>query len=473
MHARPPHAWNPEGFPALPTTRRSPMRRAEGLALAVFLGLTPAVTAPLKAAEEESAADKAAVAEATTDETTPEAEKQAREAELKALSENITLSKERQAEIEREIAAIDQDRASLTAALIRSAERIRKLEKELSASEDRLTRLGENEDAIRASLAKRRGVLAEVLAALERLGRKPPPAIAVRPEDALSAVRSAILLGGVLPELRVEAEALAADLSDLTRLKTDMTAERDRLAGDAKRIAEERARMEALFEAKKKTQEARTAALQDEKKKAEELAEKATSLKGLIAELEAQIASAQRAAEAAKAADAARRKNPGAKRDANDAARLSPAVAFADTRGKLRLPATGVALRNFGENDGIGGIASGLSLATRAGAQVIAPADGWVVYAGRFRSYGQLLILNAGDGYHVLLAGMGTIDVELGQFVLAGEPVGEMGRTGRASAATLDIGSSQPVLYIEFRKDGKPIDSAPWWAPSSEQKVSG
>jgi len=109
---------------------------------------------------------------------------------------------------------------------------------------------------------------------------------------------------------------------------------------------------------------------------------------------------------------------------------------------------------------------------TRAGAQVTAPCDGWVVYAGPFRSYGQLLILNAGGGYHVLLAGMERISVDLGQFVLTGEPVAIMGG-GPQSAAAVATGSSQPILYIEFRKDGVPVDPSPWWAANDSEKVRG
>jgi septal ring factor EnvC (AmiA/AmiB activator) len=93
-----------------------------------------------------------------------------------------------------------------------------------------------------------------------------------------------------------------------------------------------------------------------------------------------------------------------------------------------------------------------------------------VVYAGPFRSYGQLLIINAGGGYHVLLAGMSRIDVSPGQFVLAGEPIAEMGKPAMPDQSSDD--SSRPVLYVEFRKDGKPIDSGPWWAETSE-KVQG
>ena len=108
-----------------------------------------------------------------------------------------------------------------------------------------------------------------------------------------------------------------------------------------------------------------------------------------------------------------------------------------------------------------------LSIATRTGAQVIAPNGGWIAYAGPFRSYGQLLIIDAGEGYHVLLAGMSNIDVKVGQFVLAGEPVATMG--GLQANVNPDESTSQPVLYIEFRKNGKPIDPDPWWAKGSEK----
>ena len=96
-----------------------------------------------------------------------------------------------------------------------------------------------------------------------------------------------------------------------------------------------------------------------------------------------------------------------------------------------------------------------------------------MVYAGPFRSYGQLLILNAGDGYHVLLAGMERISVDIGQFVLTGEPVAVMGSGASQTAATIPMGSSQPALYVEFRKDGTPVDPGPWWARKESEKVRG
>jgi septal ring factor EnvC (AmiA/AmiB activator) len=120
----------------------------------------------------------------------------------------------------------------------------------------------------------------------------------------------------------------------------------------------------------------------------------------------------------------------------------------------------------------MGGAEKGLTIATRPGAQVTAPCDGSVVYAGPFRSYGQVLILDAGAGYHVVLMGMERISVNPGQFVLTGEPVAAMGGGTQIAAATA-IASSQPILYVEFRKDGTPIDPSPWWATSEGEKVRG
>jgi septal ring factor EnvC (AmiA/AmiB activator) len=147
----------------------------------------------------------------------------------------------------------------------------------------------------------------------------------------------------------------------------------------------------------------------------------------------------------------------------------------ASAKGMLPVPVNGVKSRDFGAPDGNGGAERGISIATRPGAQVTAPCDGWVVYAAPYRSYGKLLILNAGGGYHVVLAGMERISVDIGQFVLTGEPVAAMGSGPQVASAMVTgaSGASQPVLYIEFRKDGSPVDPNPWWAPPDSEKVRG
>lgn len=403
-----------------------------------------------------------------------QARKQQREEELVSLTRDIKVSEERQTVIEQEIDLIDRDRETLNSKILTTADTIKSLETELSDTERRLSRLGDNEEAVRASLVSRRDVLAEVLAALQRIGRRPPPALAVRPSDALAAVRSAILLNAVMPELRVETEALAADLTELSRLKNVIAAEKKTLLGDATRLAEEKSRLELLLSAKRQEREKSALQLAEEKRRSEELAEKAGTLKELIARLESEIESAREALEKSRRASASVPHERDGRWDPfSDPGRLSPALPFIEAKGQLPWPVAGEMIRDFGQEDEFGSATEGQSISTRAGSRVTAPADGWVVYAGPFRSFGQLLILNTGDGYHVLLAGMDRIDADLGQFVLAGEPVGVMGTTKWASASTLGLGSTQPVLYVEFRKDGRAIDPTPWWAGTGDEKARG
>ena len=127
-------------------------------------------------------------------------------------------------------------------------------------------------------------------------------------------------------------------------------------------------------------------------------------------------------------------------------------------------PVSGKVLYGFGETTSAGRKSSGLAMASRPNARVRSPTDGWIVYAGPFRSYGQILILNAGEGYHMVLSGLAEVNVETGRFVLAGEPIGRMGLVRFAAVMPLDLGSNKPVLTVELRKDGKSIDPAPWWA---------
>ena len=390
-----------------------------------------------------------------------------RDQDLKAARDAQSKTAESEAALKREIEQLGADRRKLNQDLIDTAGRIRGVETKVAATEARLKPLDDNERSLRKSLDGRRAVIGEVLAALQRIGHRPPPALIASPEDALQAVRTAMLLGAVLPEMRHEVDALANDLTELLNVRKQIAAERDRLKTEVASLGNERTRMAALVDERQKQQTEREKALDAERARAGELARQVDNLKDLIAKLEQGLDPATRAAREAG------RNDPRAAMSAQrDPGRLAPAVAFASLRGQVPIPVNGVKLKEYGAPDGAGGSEKGVSIATRAGAQVTAPADGWVVYAGPFRSYGQLLILNAGNGYHILLAGMDRISVDLGQFVLTGEPVAVMGN-GSHIAAILATGSSQPVLYIEFRKDGIPVDPGPWWAAGEGEKVRG
>ncbi len=424
------------------------------------VSLAPATAQPVAPTQQATAAS-------------PEIIKQ-REQELEAAREEQRKAAELQQKLKADIAAIGQDRAKLNQQLIDIAALVRGVETRIGETEGRLRPLDVREQQIKASLDSRRSEIIEVLAALQRAGRRTPPALLVRPEDALQSLRTAMLLGSVVPELRGRAEKLAADLGELVSVRKTIATERDVLAHDRDRLKDDQIRLAALVEERQRKQSAIEKDMEAEGARAISLSRQVDSLQGLIAKMEQELKSAAKAAttaslQGAPPAAANGKPNLGALKDP---ARLTPAIAFASAKGLFALPVNGRKIRDFGGSDGAGGAEKGISLAARAGAQVTTPCDGWVVYAGPFRSYGQLLILNAGGGYHVLIAGMERISVNIGQFVLTGEPVATMGSTSQV-ASILATTASQPVLYVEFRKDGTPIDSGPWWATNEGEKVRG
>jgi septal ring factor EnvC (AmiA/AmiB activator) len=418
-----------------------------------------------------AAAQVAGAAPQTTT-ASPDAIKQ-REQELEATRAQQKSAAELQEKLKAEIAAMGQDRSKLNQQLIDIAAQVRSVETRIGDAEARLHPLDSREQQIRGSLDSRRSEIVEVLAALQRAGRRTPPALLVRPEDALQSLRTAMLLGSVVPELRARAEKLVGDLGELVTLRKTIATERDKLAVDRDKLGDDQTRLAALVEERQRKQSSVEKDMEAEGARAVALSRQVDSLQGLIGKMEQDLKSAAKAAAAASLQGAPASANGKPDLAAlKDPARMSPAVAFASAKGLFAMPVNGVKIREFGGSDGAGGIEKGISLATRAGAQVTTPCDGWVVYAGPFRSYGQLLILNAGGGYHILIAGMERISVNIGQFVLTGEPVATMGTKSQV-ASILAANASQPVLYVEFRKDGTPIDPGPWWAANEGEKVRG
>ncbi len=440
-----------------------PSRKALALATwmaASGLGLAQAQQAPAAAPVPAETAD----------------EKAKRESDLKALEEAMAASAEARRRLEAEIEEMKSDRARLNAALIDTAGRVRGIEDRTRALEQRLQTLTASESAIRRSMDSRRGVIVEVLAALQRMGRRPPPAVLVRPEDMLEAVRASILLGAVLPELRSEVEVLAIDLAELVRLKQAIAADRATLDAELIALNGEQERLTALIGARQARMVEVEKNVGSEHEKASGLARQAGTLKELIDRMEKEISGARQAADEARKAAAAQEreaKEKFAQAAFRDPARLAPKIPFSEARGLLPKPVSGDTVLDFGASDGYGGTTRGISITTRPKAAVVSPADGWVAFAGPFRSYGRLLIINAGGGYYVLLAGMDQISVDVGQFVLAGEPVATMGETPLMALSGSAMEKNTPVLYVEFRKDGGSIDPGPWWAKTQSEKARG
>jgi septal ring factor EnvC (AmiA/AmiB activator) len=409
---------------------------------------------------------------------------------LDETEQQLQSSRAKQEGLAKDIEALDAERARLNTELIEAGKRVQESEAKLSATEAKLAELTEQVTVIQNSIDERKEAIVKMLSAMQRIGRNPPPALVTRRDDALAVVRSAMLLADVFPELKYQADNLSRELEGLVAIETSIREQRDKEKSETDGLASERSRVDRLLEEKKARLAQGETELAEVKVAAAEQAKVVTDLSDLIDKLDARIAKVEIAQyDAEIAAERALRERlqqdalatptnenvielkPSSTKVAFASPdRLKPAMPFETAKGSLKLPAQGRRLKRFGDSGPEGTTLKGLSVQTRAEARITAPADGWVVYAGEFRSYGQLLIINAGGGYHILLAGMSRIDVSLGQFVLAGEPIAVMGNSAVSSQRGDE--NSRPVLYVEFRKDGKPIDPDPWWAEASE-KVQG
>jgi murein hydrolase activator len=392
-------------------------------------------------------------------------------------------SKELQAEMDK----LAAERERINSRLVETAKLIQQSEAQLGLIESRLGDLEAQGRQVRGSLEERHGSISALLAAMQRMGRNPPPVMVTQRADALSMVRSAMLLAAAFPELRGEAVALGEQLNTLIGIMTSIRSEGEKLRTETTRLNDARVRLAGLQESKRQSLSERQAELAQVRLAAADISKSVSDLGDLISKLDKEVAERtglgtyeqemaareQEKQRAAAAKQITERKSSAELAPSSDRVamltpgRIKPAMPFVEAKGQLPLPAHGRRVLTFGEKTQYGSQSRGLVIETRYGGQVVSPCDGWIVYAGEFRSYGQLLIINAGGGYHILLAGLSQIDVQLGQFVLTGEPVGVMSAAAKSTLPKTQ--ENGPVLYIEFRKDQRPIDPDPWWADASRK----
>ena len=311
---------------------------------------------------------------------------------------------------------------------IEAARTAQNLEAELNGIETTLRGL-RDEEAIKATdLSEQSTQLTRLLGALQRLALQPPEALFATPGAPIDTVRSAMLLSEAVPALEARAAALKRDLEELAQVRQEIVSQREALELRGRQLAEELARLDEVL-AQKQVLEAQTRR-EAEARQAELEAEAAAKEVKDTGELVASLPSGPRLS------------RPDALR------------AFPSQPGGVLSPARGQIVARYGERTEIGfdELSKGLIVETRPAARVVAPFDGEVVYSGPFRRYGLILIIEHEGQYHSLLSGMNEIDVVVGQWLLAGEPVGEMS----------SLEGRNPTLYYELRRQGQPIDPLPW-----------
>ena len=370
--------------------------------------------------------------------------------ELEDLERQIEAGEARAAEQEAEHRRLTNELSSMRQRSIEIAREIQSLEGRMTGIQDRLEPLRDEEAETLAGLNQRRDTLTDILAALQIVERNKPPAVLVQPDDAVDAARSAMLLGAVLPELESQVLSLRAQLDALAAVREAIEQEQNDLNRASDALATEETTLEELVASREAltTQLAESAAL--EREQVAGFAAEAENLRGLINRLTRRFSSARPVL----------RPSPNAPRVVSR---------FTEARGSLRFPAAGSLLSRFGDTLDPGTHSEGIAVATRAGARITAPFDSEIVFAAPYRGYGQLLILSPGDGYLILMSGLARIDGVVGQELLAGEPVGIMGSETEAqnlrswAVSPDEVEDGKPVLYMEMREDGEPVDPLPWF----------
>jgi len=310
-------------------------------------------------------------------------------------------------------------------------------------------------------LKARAADLAPLLPVVERLSLYPTETLLAAPGSTEDAVRGLLVLNGLSHRIEADAEALRRARADAEQASRGLEAEMPRLAeAQTTQAAQARELDRQIATTEADRRDAVDAASAAARQAATEAAQSQT-LRAMLAALETERRAAERRAKAEETraerrhqpaeADAARQRQQAIGAPAATASLPSGAA----PRGQLTAPVAGTILRGWGAPTDTGPT-TGLSYQASPAARVVAMCGGRVVFAAPFRSYGLLLIVDCGGGYHAVTAGYQVLDAKVGQLVHAGEPVGTM------PTWTPGQSGARPALYVELRRDGQPIDPAPW-----------
>ncbi len=411
---------------------------------------------------------------------------------LEEIERSIEATKSARERLAREAASIERELAQLRQRSIGIAAAIQANETREADVLARIEALAELEAGQSAALEQRRIELVALIMALQRIARQPPESLLLAPESPIDTARRAKLLGHAVPRIEAKAADLSRAVSRLAATRAGLADERTALANNHDKLTADRRALATIIERKGQLHAETAAEQRVAQQRLDRLARQSGDVRELIArlvaeraqreaeerrrrEVAARLASEREAAErqAAErrsaleraAEEAARRERESAKRQASlPPPTPSPALGapgrLAEPQGQMVPPVRGKVVLGYGQPGDGGQNQRGATFETRPGAQVVAPYGGQIAFAGTFRTYGLILIIEHSEGYHSLLAGLGRIDTAVGQWVAAGEPVG----------AAEESGAVNPRFYVELRRNGQPIDPLPWLATLKEKE---
>lgn len=355
-------------------------------------------------------------------------------------------------------AASGRDVTDLEQKLIAAALESRRREEQAAASELKLIDLETRLISARGALIQGNENLEDLMTSLAVSGRHRPPALVTSPNKANSAIRAAIVMSATAPVIKSQTTRLAKEIDELKALEVSVRREQSRLEDAEERLSAKQSEIETLVATKRAQFENVSGEADQLRARAEKIAGEANTLRELLEALETAAPSAPGIKPDAQIQLVANRLDGSVKEAARPVQKPSQAALSnlkplgQEALGGLMQPVSGMISRSWGDALPGGESAKGLYIQPRRNADVVAPVDGKIEYAGPFRSYGQLLIISTSDGYHILLSGMGRIHGTPGQTVRAGEPVGRMS----------DREIPPPELYLEVRREGVPMNPARW-----------
>ena len=374
------------------------------------------------------------------------------EAEAKRVSQEHREMEQKANKLKEELKNVNQK-------MIAAAKKIQNGEDELRKKQDELAVLQKHLSESEEKFNSENDMLIETLAALQNLALRPSEAVLVQPLSPVEVMRSSILLRGSVHALESRASSIRQSIEDISNQKKQIAARLQDLEKDNKKLAQQQDDMKKLSQQKSAMYSQISSKSEEAKKKADMLASQAHNLRDLLEKLEKQkeINRRQMAEKARlareQAADKLRQENHGLEAsyaENNTVAPETPATGFSKAKGRLSRPARGPLVTAFHSELSKGVASNGIDIKTASKAQVIAPFDGTVIYAGPFKNFANLVIIDHGEGYTSLLSGLGETDTEVGQMLLAGEPVGTM---------PADANSK---LHMEIRKNNHPVDPNEW-----------
>lgn len=343
---------------------------------------------------------------------------------LKEIESKVEAEKARQEELKAAAEKLEEDMKGLKTDLIDTTKTVQKNERNLQDIENKIDDLQKQKKELEDILKSKRVSLANLILALERIRRLPPETLIARPDAPLETAQAATVMGSILPEINKRANQLKEDLAKLSELEADLNEQKAEVETAMSKLKKDKSKMDRLVSDRSK-------ALEDTKKKVAaksieiaNLTKEAKDFRDLIKKLERKNREID-----ARTGNSTRSKNDDA----------GPAL------GTGRLPVSGIIKTRYGETDDIGATSQGIIFAARSGSVVVAPLGGVVRYAGSFRNYGKIVLIEHKNKFHSLVAGLGKVDTFVGQRVDAGEPIG-----------TLPDSSGR--LYYELRYQGDPVN---------------